>query len=141
MKKFEPILLNFVNVWLAMTVFFMSFAVALEGPFPQWGYFWILITLSMMIPQLSKFTVKRLIIDRTRNIVMVEWRKWFFVTRKEEHPIATVRAEVVNELNKMGGKREVFRIFVNNKEIAELPTRFTGWKSEIAFAFISELIG
>jgi hypothetical protein len=141
MKKFEAIILNFVNVWLAMTVFFMSFAVALEGPFPQWGYFWILITLSMMIPQLSKFTVKKLIVDRTRDVVGVEWRKWFFVTKKEEYAISTVRAEVVNEMNKMGGKREVFRIFVNNREIAELPTRFTGWKREIASAFILELIG
>lgn len=141
MKKFEPSIVNFVNVWYALTVVILSAAFNLEGPFPQWGYYWIAITLCLMLPQLAKFTVKKILIDRGKNVIIIEWRKWFFISKQEEYPISSVRAEMVNELNKRGRHHDVFRIFVNNQVLAELPSRFTGWKKEIANAFIVELIG
>ena len=139
MKKFQIIIVNFINVWIGFTIVFLSFVFSLEGPVPQGAYFWMIITLLMLIPVLSSYTITALIIDRDRHVVVVEWRRWFFISKTEEYPIANVRAELSNEMNKLGRKHDVFKIYADNVLLKEMVTWFTGWHKEIVLEFIHEL--
>lgn len=139
MKKYERTWVNFANIWAALTVFIMSFAFALEGPFPFWGYFWIVITLLLLIPLLSAYHVASLSVDKAGNILIVEFRKWWLVKKIEEYPLNDIKAELSNEVSKMGRKEDVFRIFAGNQKIGEMVTWFSGWHKETVRAFIQTI--
>lgn len=139
MKKFQITVVNFINVWIGLTIILLSFSFSLEGSVPQGAYFWMLITLIMLILVLSPYTITSLIIDRDRHVVVVEWRRWFFISKIEEYPIANVSAELSNEMNRLGRKQDVFKIYANKVLLKEMTTWFTGWRKETVLKFINEL--
>lgn len=139
MRIFKKGLLNFMTGWLILTIFIISAAILLNGPFPLWGYYWITMTLLLILPLLASYQINSLTIDSSKGIVIIEWRKWMVLRKVEEFPIHDIRAELTNETNKLGRKHCVFRIYDRDRLLSQMVTWFTGWHKDTAMAFIVEL--
>jgi hypothetical protein len=121
-----------LDCWIVFSfVVFIGWA-AFKVSFPKLPVLGISViaNLLLMLSLLSKYRLKRIMLDSSKKKLYIIKDKWFFIQNELEIPLQNVTLKVSTVNRGFGIKVKVFSVFSSIEKIAEAITGVSGWSED-----------
>lgn len=121
-----------LDCWIVFSFIIFIGWVALKVSFPNAPVLGLSVVanLILMLSILSKYRLKRIVLDTSKNTIHLKRDKWFFIKNEIVLPLENTSMKMTKVNRGFGIKVTVFSIFSKTQKITEAITGFSGWKEE-----------